>query len=97
MERQGDLVLIKDEAYTADEWEAVQRRRARDRARYANSEERRESVKARATAWQRANRERWRQIHRASKLRRTPLQCPGERCLTMTPGGRLCHFCRRTP
>lgn len=22
--------------------------------------------------------------------------CPGERCLTMTPGGRLCHFCRRT-
>ena len=23
-------------------------------------------------------------------------RCPGERCLTMTPGGRLCHFDRRT-
>jgi hypothetical protein len=22
--------------------------------------------------------------------------CPGERCLTLTPGGRICHFCRRT-
>ena len=26
-----------------------------------------------------------------------PNPCPGERCLTMTPGGRTCHFCRRTP
>jgi hypothetical protein len=24
-------------------------------------------------------------------------RCPGPRCLTMTPGGRLCFFCSRTP
>lgn len=26
----------------------------------------------------------------------SPYRCPGDRCLTMTPGGRPCHFCRRT-
>lgn len=25
-----------------------------------------------------------------------PHPCPGERCLVMTPGGRTCHYCRRT-
>ncbi len=25
-----------------------------------------------------------------------PAPCPGERCLTMTPGGRLCYFCARS-
>ena len=33
---------------------------------------------------------------RIAKSQGLPMPCPGDRCLTTTPGGRLCHFCRRT-
>lgn len=36
---------------------------------------------------------------RERELRRQKVMqmCPGERCLTLTPGGRVCYFCERTP
>lgn len=44
-----------------------------------------------------ANPEYWRAYKKwwRSEQKRKP--CPDELCMTWTPGGRLCHFCRRTP
>lgn len=35
-------------------------------------------------------------VRTVQRFLKDPQPCPGERCLTMTPGGRVCHYCRRT-
>lgn len=45
---------------------------------------------------QRIDRRRERNRRHDGKPIRRKLLCPGPNCLTRTPGGRLCHYCRRT-
>lgn len=65
-----NLVIVGDQAYTAPEWERLQRRREKDRTRYHTDPERRAKVHAAAARWNRSHPERIRELHREHMNRR---------------------------
>lgn len=60
----AELVIVGDEGWFRDEWDAVERRRERARRRYAEDPEYRAKKNAQARRWQENNVERFRQTKR---------------------------------
>ena len=57
---------------------------------------RRDGNRSNAAALAREYRVTTRTIYRTLTRPVVSLPCPGDRCQTITPGGRLCHYCRRS-